>query len=112
MIHFVENKKLKKILEKRGGIFEEQQELEEQRKEIDKKLEKLGYTMQRLKDKTVPLTKKESKGLNLKEFEMVVRTGVDKKNGKPFIEVIDQVEEFKKMLREKPSKEMPKGQAK
>ena len=65
--------------------------------EIYRQLQKLEYKMSRLKDK---ITKElDNEKIGLKEFEDIGSVRLIK--GKAEIEIIDKVEEYKKLLREK-----------
>ena len=96
----LEDKKLLDILEMRGVIFKEVNEVNKIIVEQDKVRTKLAYKMQRLKDKTSGRLKKHT--IDLAEFEDISQVGVE--DGKVTLTIIDQVEEYKKMLREKKDK--------
>ena len=79
----------------------EEKEYKQANKELAdtyRQLQKLEYNMQRLKDKVTPFIA----DIKLKEFEEVGSVKID--NGKAYAEIIDKVEEYKKMLREKADK--------
>ena len=96
----LEDKKLFSILEARGEIFKELGEINKKIVEADGVRTKLAYKMQRLKDKTAGRLKKHK--LDLVEFEDINSVGIE--DNKITIKIFNQVEEYKKMLREKKSK--------
>jgi len=65
--------------------------------EVYKDIQKLEYKMLRLKDKVTPLVEKEN--IELNEFEIIGKVFAEKDT--VYVEKIDQIEEYKKMLREK-----------
>lgn len=93
----IQDSKLFAILEQRGISFKE---IEEQNKiiiEADKQRTKLGYVMERLKEKTTEAMKKHT--IELSEFEKVGSVGIEK--GEIMVSIYDEIEEYKKLLREK-----------
>lgn len=93
----VKSNKLVGILKKRQEIHSEIGEIMKQLVALDKQRTKLGYKMEKLKDKTKAIMDK----LNpeLKEFEII--SSVFEEDGKAYYEVINLVDEYKKTLREK-----------
>lgn len=96
----IKNEKLADILTERGLIFRQIDKINQQLMDLDKERTKLGYKMDKLKDKTAPIVDKHTKEFELGEFEIVSRVYL---NGEqtPEVEIIDLVEEYTKMLREK-----------
>lgn len=102
----LQDKKLFAILEMRGVVFKE---IEVENKIIvaaDEKRTKLGYKMERLKEKTTEAMK--SHNIELEEFDEVGTIGIE--NGEVTVSVYNQVEEYKKLLKEK--KDEPKDDKK
>jgi hypothetical protein len=98
----IKNGKLKKILEERGVIFREMDEINKKLVELDKRRTALGYKMDRLKEKTSPIIDEAKPTFELGEFELVTRVLLEK--DEPTVEIVDQVEEYKIMLRDKKEK--------
>ena len=96
-VEIKDNPKLITILEKREAIHKEIGYCMEQLMKIDKDKTKLGYKMEKLKEKTKVIM--DDLAPELGEFEIIVR--VFEEGGKAYYEVIDQVEEYKIFLREK-----------
>lgn len=102
----LQDKKLFAILEMRGVVFKE---IEVENKIIvaaDEKRTKLGYKMERLKEKTTEAMK--SHNIELEEFDEVGTIGIE--NGEVTVSIYNQVEEYKKLLKEK--KDEPKDDKK
>lgn len=97
--HKLNNTKLVKILEERGRVLEEGKQLQKDVESLQKKQQKVGYKMNRLKDKTEPLMKAEQENITLKEFDYIARVFVEK--GVSYIEVKNQVDDYIDLLREK-----------
>lgn len=95
----IENDKLLKILSERGVIYKEIGEVNEQIVKLDEERTKLGYKMERLKEKTSPIITELTPSFELGEFEVIssVRIGED---GQPEVEIADQVEEYINLLKE------------
>ena len=91
------NDKLKKILEERGELFKEIGKINEQMVKLDTERKKLGYKMDKLKDKT--LKHIEAEKITLQEFEYIADIGI--KDGKIEATIKDQVEDYKQLIREK-----------
>jgi len=96
----IQNDKLADILTERGLLFRQIGKINEQLADLDKERTKIGYKMDKLKDKTAPIVDKHIKELNLGEFEIVSRVYL---NGEqtPEVEIIDLVEEYTEELRKK-----------
>jgi len=97
----LEDKKLEKILRERGNVLTEAQKITKEIEKLQKEQQKLGYKMERLKEKTVPLMEKHQGEFELGEFELVSRVYINEETDKPTAEIADQIEEYKKFLREK-----------
>lgn len=91
----LKSKKLVKILETRAEVLKEAREIQKEVEELQKVQQKLGYKMNKLKDKTTPLVK----DVELEEFEVISTVKLEK--GEVVVEIIDQIEEYKKALRER-----------
>jgi seryl-tRNA synthetase len=93
----IQNDKLYNILEERGVIFNEIHAINEKLIELDTERKKLGFKMDRLKEKTSKIMEKINP--KLEEFEIVSRIFIE--NNKAYYEVVNLVEEYKKELRKK-----------
>lgn len=99
----IKDSKLSKILEERGEIFKQIDELNKQIVALDKERTKLGYKMDRLKEKTSPIIAKLTADFNMGEFEIVSRVYINDKKY-PEVEIADRLEEYANMLREEAKK--------
>lgn len=99
----LKNDKLGKILEDRTVLYNEIGKINEELVELDKERTKLGYKMNKLKEKTSVIMDKLMPSLNLGEFEVVSKVYLNKYN-KPEIEIVDKVEEYIALLREEAKK--------
>lgn len=103
MKHFLRDKKLTKILQERKAIMDESKGWLKKKDEIDKKLTKIGYRMNKLKEDTAKIIKNNEKtiasGEPLEEFEYIALVTLEK--GVPLIEIKDQIEDYKQLIREK-----------
>lgn len=95
----LQDDKLKKILAERGKVLTEARNLTKQIEKLQKEQAKLGYKMDRLKEKTMPLM--EAHKIDTTEFEVVSRVFLSEKTKEVTVEVVDQIDEYKKFLREK-----------
>jgi len=93
----VANSKLVDILKKREVIHTEIGSIMEQLMKLDKDRTKLGYKMDKLKEKTKVIMDKLSP--EVAEFEMISRIFLE--GGEAYYEIIDLVEEYKQALRDK-----------
>jgi hypothetical protein len=93
----IKDKKLIGILEKREEVHKEIGVIMEQLMALDKEKTKLGYKMDRLKEKTKVIIDK--KDIEVDEFNIISRVLLE--DGKAYCEIIDLVEEYKQALREK-----------
>lgn len=96
MLVEIKDSKLKEILEERAVIHKAIGGIMEQMVSLDKEKTKLGYKMDKLKEKTKVIMDKLSP--KLEEFEIISRVFMDK--GVCYYEVLDQIEEYKKLVRE------------
>lgn len=94
-----ENTKLAKILEERAEIFKAIGKINEQLMDLDKERKKLGYKMDKLKERTRPFIDAVTKDLNLTEFEVITQVGLNKYQ-RPEIEIVDRLEEYANAIRE------------
>lgn len=95
----IKDAKLSKILEERGLVFREVGKINEQLYALDKERTKLGYKMERLKEKTQPIVDKLTPSFELQEFEIISRVYINE-NRMPEVEIVDLVEEYKNNVRE------------
>ncbi len=98
----IKAKGLVDLLEKQGVIANEQHEINKQLIELDKERTKNGYKVQKIKDKMKPIIDGLMKDIELGEFEIV--TNIMLEDGQPKMEILDQLEEYAKMLRENKEK--------
>jgi len=96
----IENDKLKKILEDRQVIFDNIGEINKVIVAKDKERTAEGYKMDKLKEKTADILKKQN--LDLEEFEDIGAVKLVK--GEIVLEIFDYVEEYKKQLRDERAK--------
>lgn len=99
----IENKKLHEILTERGNIFKSIEDINKQIVALDKERTKLGYKMDRLKEKTSPIIDKLSPTFGLQEFEIIARVYINNER-MPEVEIVDRLEEYANMLREEAKK--------
>lgn len=93
----IENDKLYKILVERGKHFKEMEEIENKLVELDKERTKVGYKLNRLKEKTKPII--DNIDFKLGEFEFVSKVYINDMK-MPEVEILDQIEEYKKAILE------------
>jgi len=96
----IESDKLKKILEDRQVIFDNIGEINKVIVAKDKERTAEGYKMDKLKEKTADILKKQN--LDLEEFEDIGAVKLVK--GEIVLEIFDYVEEYKKQLRDERAK--------
>lgn len=102
MIYKLQNKKIQKLLEEKKVLFDEIQVINERIVEDDKARKKLTYKSQRLKEKMMPLMKKYYKDGTIKINPPIeIPTSIHLEGNTIEVEVVDQVEEYKKILLEK-----------
>lgn len=95
----IKGKGLVELLEKQAVIANEQHEINKKLIELDKERTKNGYKVQKIRDKMKPIIDAIIPTVELGEFEMV--TNISLEEGQPKMTIIDQLEEYAKMLREK-----------
>jgi len=95
----IEDAKLNKILEDRAEAFVELGKINEQIVKLDKERTALSYRMERLKEKTEPIIEKQKPSFDLKEFEVIARVYLEE--DKAYVDIVDMVDEYITMLREK-----------
>lgn len=102
MKYEIKNDKLVDILKERDTIHKEIGKLMEQLMSIDKEKTKLGYKMDKLKEKTKVIM--DELNPQVGEFELITRVFLE--DDKPYYEVVDLIEEYKQALREKAKKDL------
>lgn len=95
----INNDKLGKILDERAIIFKEITSINEKLNELDQERTKLGYKLDRLKEKTAPIVEKYTKDFDLQEFEVITKVYLNDEK-QPEVEIINMVDEYAKQLRE------------
>lgn len=93
----LQDKKLFAILKMRGEIFKGIEETNEIIVKEDERRTKFGYRMERLKEKTTEALKGHT--IDLSEFEKVGSVGIE--DNEVTVSIYNEVEEYKKLLREK-----------
>ena len=102
MIYEIEDKKVKRLLEKKEIFFKEVNEVNKQIVELDKKRKKLVYRAQRVKEKVMPLMKKYYLDGTIKINPPIsIPTRISLVKGIIEVEVSNLVDEYEKMLIEK-----------
>ena len=105
MIYEIEDKKVKKLLEKKESFFKEVNVVNKQIIELDKKRKKLVYKAQRIKEKVMPLMKKYYLDGTIKINPPIsIPTKISLVKGIIEVEVSNLVEEYERMLIEKSKK--------
>jgi len=97
MKHIIKNAKLVDILKQRKELFESISSVNDKMVELDKERTKLAYKMDKLKDKTKVIMDKAE--IKLNEFEVISAVSLEK--GEAVATVVNQIDEYKRMLREK-----------
>jgi len=100
------NKEVQDLLESKATIIEEGNKLVDEYKELEAELEKKNQQVQKIKDQLRPLVDPYIAGFNLGEFE--VPTEVKVVDGEIEVSIVDQIESYKELLREKKEKELTK----
>lgn len=93
----INNNKLVKILERRAEILKLAREKQKEVEALQEEQAKLGHKMNKLKEKSKVIMDKMNP--ELEEFEIITRLFAE--DGKAYCEVVNQVEEYKEMIREK-----------
>lgn len=105
MKEIIKNAKLKAILEERTVLQGEIKKIVDEMVVLDKDRLKLGYKMDKLKEKTKVIM--DSIAFSLKEFEFLASVDLNK-DGEVEVLILDQIEEYKKMVREDKAKKFDK----
>lgn len=93
----INNDKLTEILSERGHLFKKINIINEKLMELDKERTKLGYKMDKLKNKTQEIMDKEK--IEVGAYEVITRIYLNNKHENE-IEILDKLEEYKKALDE------------
>ena len=102
MIYKIQDKKIKRLLEKKQELFDEVNVINRRIVEDDKARKKLVYKAERIKEKIMPLMKKYYKDGSVKiNSPIEIPTRISLVKDVIEIEVVNQVEEYEKMLIEK-----------
>jgi hypothetical protein len=92
----ITDKSIIKLFEEKNLVQKEVIAIQKFVEEKDKEIGKLAHKLQKIKDKMIP--KVEKAAGTLEEFEVITRLDKNEK-GELFVEVVDQVEEYKDTLR-------------
>ena len=102
MIYKIQDKKIKRLLEKKEELFDEVNIINRRIVEDDKARKKLVYKAERIKEKIMPLMKKYYKDGSVKiNSPIEIPTRISLVKDVIEIEVVNQVDEYEKMLIEK-----------
>ena len=102
MIYKIQDKKIKRLLEKKQELFDEVNIINRRIVEDDKARKKLVYKAERIKEKIMPLMKKYYKDGSVKiNSPIEIPTRISLVKDVIEIEVVNQVEEYEKMLIDK-----------
>jgi len=102
MIYKIQDKKIKRLLEKKQELFDEVNIINRRIVEDDKARKKLVYKAERIKEKIMPLMKKYYKDGSIKiNSPIEIPTRISLVKDVIEIEVVNQVDEYEKMLIEK-----------
>ena len=102
MIYKIQDKKIKRLLEKKQELFDEVNVINRRIVEDDKARKKLVYKAERIKEKIMPLMKKYYKDGSVKiNSPIEIPTRISLVKDVIEIEVVNQVDEYEKMLIEK-----------
>lgn len=96
----LEDKELKKLLFERGNIVGKARKITKEIEKLQQEQQKMGYKMDRLKDKIKPII--DSRNIELDEFEVISRIYLEKEE--PMVEIVNQIEEYKILIRGKNNK--------
>jgi len=95
----IDNKDLYEILKLRSVEYKKVTNINDEMVKLDTERKKVAYTMDRLKEKTAKIIKKSK--IEMNEFEVITNVMIDDKTKLPTVEIVDQVEEYKELLKEK-----------
>ena len=102
MIYKIQDKKIKRLLEKKQELFDEVNIINRRIVEDDKARKKLVYKAERIKEKIKPLMKKHYQDGSIKiNSPIEIPTRISLVKDVIEIEVVNQVDEYEKMLIEK-----------
>jgi len=102
MIYKIQDKKIKRLLEKKQELFDEVNVINRRIVEDDKARKKLVYKAERIKEKIMPLMKRYYKDGSVKiNSPIEIPTRISLVKDVIEIEVVNQVEEYEKMLIDK-----------
>ena len=102
MIYKIQDKKIKRLLEKKQELFDKVNIINRRIVEDDKARKKLVYKAERIKEKIMPLMKKYYKDGSVKiNSPIEIPTRISLVKDVIEIEVVNQVDEYEKMLIEK-----------
>jgi len=102
MIYKIQDKKIKRLLEKKQELFDEVNIINRRIVEDDKARKKLVYKAERIKEKIMPLMKRYYKDGSVKiNSPIEIPTRISLVKDVIEIEVVNQVEEYEKMLIDK-----------
>jgi hypothetical protein len=93
----IKDEKLKKILQAKDKAIGEGRKLSEEITKLQEKQAKIGYKVERLKNKAIPLV--EAQKIETSEFEYIANVLIEE--GEVIAHIPDQVEEYKQLIREK-----------
>jgi len=97
MEKIVVSKELSGLLIIKDNLVKEGRSLSAEIEKLESKRNKCGMQIQKVKDKIIPLAQELIKPLE--EFHMLTQVNLDKK-GKIVLSYVDQIEEFKKQLKQ------------
>lgn len=91
--------KIFKLLEEKKDLLSSGKPLVKKMEDLNKKVEVINNKIQKIKDKLNPLVQKFEKDFDLKEFEVI--TSVEIEGDEIRVDIVDQLEAYKKLLRSK-----------
>lgn len=93
----IKNKDLEMFLFERGVIVGKARKITKEIQKLQKEQQAIGYKMERLKEKIKPIVDNEN--IELGEYEIISRIYLENKDA--MVEIVDQIEEYKKIIKEK-----------
>lgn len=100
----ITNEKILKFLEEKNKTAKENLELLEKMSELEKQVNKNASYIKRIDEKVRPIIIKKIKDENLGEYEEMVRVFKNEKSEKWEMEIVDRMEEFKKLFQKRNAK--------
>lgn len=100
----ITNEKILKFLEEKNKTAKENLELLEKMSELEKQVNKNASYLKRVDEKVRPIIIKKIKDENLGEYEEMVRVFKNEKSEKWEMEIVDRMEEFKKLFQKRNAK--------